>query len=85
MKYDSFDFTKCFQKREEQESFIFECIGTDMLTDFVSNVLARRALSKREQKQNKFLLFWAKAQHAKKALNVSLPIDWIVGFPCSPK
>ena len=49
-------------------------IGTDMLTDFVSNVLARRALSKREQKQNKFLLFWAKAQRAKKALNVSLPI-----------
>ena len=45
-----------------------------MLTDFVSKFLARRAFSKREQKQNKFLLFWAKAQHAKKALNVSLPI-----------
>ena len=45
-----------------------------MLTDFVSDFLARWALSRREQKQNKFLLFWAKAQRAKKALNISLPI-----------
>ena len=45
-----------------------------MLTDFVSKFLARQALSKGEQKQNKVLLFWTKAQRAKKALNVSLPI-----------
>ena len=50
-------------------------IGTDMLTDFVSGFLARRALSKREQKQNNVLLFWDKAQRAKKVVNISLPID----------
>ena len=49
-------------------------IGTDMLTDFVSGFLARRALSKREQKQNNVLLFWDKAQRAKKVVNISLPI-----------
>ena len=48
-----------------------------MLTDFVTKFLARRALSKREQKQNKYILFWAKAQRAKKALTVSLPIGQI--------
>ena len=37
-----------------------------MLTDFVSKFLARQALSKGEQKQNKFPLFWTKAQRAKK-------------------
>ena len=45
-----------------------------MLTDFVSGFLARRALSKREQKQNNVLLFWDKAQRAKKVVNISLPI-----------
>ena len=45
-----------------------------MLTDFVSVFLARRALSKREQKQNNVLLFWDKAQRAKKVVNISLPI-----------
>ena len=34
-----------------------KAIGTDMLTDFINDFLARRALSRREQKQNKFLLF----------------------------
>ena len=46
-----------------------------MLTDFVSGFLARRALSKREQKQNNVLLFWDKAQRAKKVVNISLPIE----------
>ena len=45
-----------------------------MLTDFVSVFLARRALSKQEQKQNNVPLFWDKAQRAKKVVNISLPI-----------
>ena len=53
---------------------VLSSIGIDMLTDFVSGFLARRALSKREQKQNNVLLFWDKAQRAKKVVNISLPI-----------
>ena len=56
------------------QDVFFSPIGTDMLTDFVSGFLARRALSKREQKQNNVLLFWDKAQRAKKVVNISLPI-----------
>ena len=54
--------------------FFVWSIGTDMLTNFVTNFLARRALSKQEQKQNNALLFWNKDQRAKKAVNISLPI-----------
>ena len=59
---------------------VLSSIGIDMLTDFVSGFLARRALSKREQKQNNVLLFWDKAQRAKKVVNISLPIDRLIQF-----
>ena len=50
-----------------------------MLTDLFSGFLARQALSRQQQQQNKVLLFWDKARRAKKTLNIS-PINYVYVF-----